>query len=80
MTDTRPTMTHRQVMQQLRTDKWRTLASLGGAAGEGTLKTLARNGWIERRGVEIKLTASGLEALRAKIPRASASKDRVRER
>jgi hypothetical protein len=67
MTDARLTMTHRQVMQRLRTDKWRTVASLGDSTGEGTLNTLARNGWIDRNGGEVRLTEAGLEALRAKI-------------
>ena len=67
MTDARPTMTHRAVMQRLRTDKWCTVASLGSSAGEGTLNTMARNGWIERNGGEIRLTQAGLEALRAPV-------------
>jgi hypothetical protein len=70
MNDARPTMTHRQVMQRLRTDQWRTAASLGGSVGEGTLNTLARNGWIERNGGEVRLTEVGLEAVRAKLPHA----------
>ena len=67
MTDVRPTMTHRQVMQRLRTDKWRTVVSLGSSAGEGTLNTMARNGWIERNGGEVRLTEAGLAALRAPV-------------
>jgi hypothetical protein len=75
MTDARPTMTHRQLMQRLRTDQWRTVASLGSSAGEGALNTMARNGWIERNGegqaTEVRLTTEGLEALRAKLPQHS---------
>ena len=67
MSDALPRMTHRQVMQRLRTDKWRTVASLGGSIGEGTLNTMARNRWIERNGDEVRLTPAGLEALRAPI-------------
>jgi hypothetical protein len=67
MTDVRLTMTHRQVMQRLRTDEWRTVASLGGSVGEGTLNTMVRNGWIERNGNEVRLTQTGLEALRAPV-------------
>jgi hypothetical protein len=44
---------------------------LGVKVGGGLLKTLVANGWVEQRGqgptLEIKLTAAGLEALRAKI-------------
>jgi hypothetical protein len=68
MTNARPTASHRQLMQRLRTDAWRSLSTLSVAAGEGTLATLVRNGWIERRGMELRLTAAGLEALRAKLP------------
>ncbi len=72
MTLTYPVSNHRQVMQRLRTDEWRKLAKLNVAAGPGLLNTLAVNGWIEKRGhgpaLELKLTAAGLDALRAKIP------------
>jgi hypothetical protein len=73
VTITLPVANQRQVMQRLRTDEWRSPAKLNVAAGPGLLNTLLANGWIERRGqgpaLELKLTAEGLDALRAKIPR-----------
>ncbi len=68
MTDVRPTMTHRQVMQRLSADKWRHVATLDVAAGDKLLAKLVSNGWIELRENELRLTPAGLEALRAKIP------------
>jgi hypothetical protein len=63
-----PNAWQRQLMQRLRTDAWRKLSTITVAAGDRLLASLVRNGWIERNGGEIRLTASGLEALRAKLP------------
>jgi hypothetical protein len=67
-----PTATQRSLLQRLRTGQWLSFAGLNIAAGAGLLKRLVSNGWIESRGhgraFELKLTAAGLEALKAKIP------------
>jgi hypothetical protein len=67
-----PTTTQRSVLQRLRTDQWLSFAGLNIAAGAGLLKRLVSNGWMESRGqgraFEVKLTAAGLDALKAKIP------------
>ena len=67
-----PNAGHRQILQRLRTDVWRSFAKLNIPASDGLLERLANNGWIERRRMsselELKLTAAGLDALRAKIP------------
>jgi DNA-binding PadR family transcriptional regulator len=64
-------MTQRYFMQRLRTDAWRRLAAVSTGATEGFLKSLISNGWIERQGMapdqEVRLTPSGLEALRAPV-------------
>lgn len=71
MTDARPTMTHRQFMQRLRTDRWRHIATIDVAFGDKLVAALVRNGWIERRENELRLTPAGLEAVRAKPPQHS---------
>jgi hypothetical protein len=68
MTDSLPNASQRQLMQRLRTDAWRSLSTITVAAGDRLLASLVRNGWIERNGGELRLTTSGLEALRAKLP------------
>ena len=61
----------RQVMHYLRSGDWKSVAELPVSASLGTLKGICEKGWIERRGggprSEIKLTPSGLLALKAKI-------------
>lgn len=56
-----PTPSQRRLLQQLRTDLWRTAA-----VGERVLTTVTANGWIERRAAgeipEFRLTPAGLEA------------------
>lgn len=70
---TAPRANHRWIMQQLRVEEWRSVPKLGVKVGDGVLKTLVANGWIEQRGqghtLEVKLTSVGLEAFRAKLPR-----------
>jgi DNA-binding PadR family transcriptional regulator len=69
----RPTSTQRQILQRLRTDTWRSFTKLNIVVGSQLLDKLVANGWIERRQgqkLELKLTETGLEALRAKIPTA----------
>jgi hypothetical protein len=60
-------------MQRLSVDEWRSVPKLGVKVGDGLLKTLVANGWIEQRGqrhgLEIKLTAAGLGAFKAMVPR-----------
>ena len=72
MTTTRPTPGQRDILQRLRTDTWRSFIQLNLIVSDHLLKRLVANGWIERRSVggtvELKLTALGLGALRAKIP------------
>jgi hypothetical protein len=72
MTLTRPTPGQRDILQRLRTDSWRSFTQLNLIVSDHLLKRLVANGWIERRSVggtvELKLTALGLGALRAKIP------------
>jgi hypothetical protein len=73
MTGERQRSSQRQVLQRLRTDQWRSLVQLNVSAGDTLLASLVRNGWMERRGehptIELKVTPTGLDALRAKIPR-----------
>ncbi len=67
-----PNATQRTVLQRLRTDVWRSFAKMNVVVGDKLLYRLISRGWVERRweaGVlELKLTAEGLDALRAKIP------------
>ena len=67
MSDFEPIGTHgqRRLLQQLRTDQWRTAKAV-----HRVLTTVLANGWIERRdsagGEEFKLTPAGLEALKGR--------------
>lgn len=58
-------------MQHLRSGDWKSVAKLPVSASPATLNGIFGKGWIERQGggpmSEIKLTASGLLALKAKI-------------
>lgn len=60
-----PTAGQRQLLQRLRTDQWRVAK-----ASDRLLRTVLANGWVERRGkgeeLELRLTTSGFEVLRAK--------------
>ena len=71
MTSTRPTPSQRDILQRLRIDSWRSFVQLNLIVGDHLLKKMVANGWIERRRVggtlELKLTAVGQAALRAKI-------------
>ena len=72
MTIARPTPGQRDVLQRLRSDGWRSFIQLNLIVSDHLLKRMIANGWIERRSMggteELKLTADGLGALRAKIP------------
>jgi hypothetical protein len=61
----------RQLMQYLRAGDWVSVSKLPVSVGQGTINRIVDNGWIELRGggprSEIKLTPSGLEALRTPI-------------
>ena len=65
---TLPNAWQRQIMQRLSTDRWRRVATLDVAAGDKLLAALVKNGWIELRQNELRLTPAGLEALKAKLP------------
>jgi hypothetical protein len=71
MTITRPSPGQRDILQRLRIDSWRSSIQLNHMVTDHLLKTLVANGWIEIRRVggklELKATAEGLAALRAKI-------------
>lgn len=71
MTLSYPNATQRQFMQRLRTDEWLSFSKLRTVVGDKLLDRLVSKGWIERRRegrtLELKLTAEGLTALRAKI-------------
>lgn len=68
---TRPTPGQRDILQRLRIDSWRSFIQLNLMVSYHLLKRMVANGWIESRRVggtlEMKLTAEGLSALRAKI-------------
>ena len=70
MTTSRPTPGHRDILQQLRVDIWRSSIQLNLIVSDHLLKKLVANGWIESRRaggtLELKLTTEGLTALRAK--------------
>jgi hypothetical protein len=71
MTTARPTPGQRDILQRLRTDVWRSFKQLNFIVSDHLLKKMVANGWIESRRaggtLEMKLTAAGLSALRAKI-------------
>ena len=71
MTATRPTPGQRDILQRLHLDVWRSLVQLNLVVSDHLLKKMVANGWIESRRaggtLELKLTAAGLGALRAKI-------------
>jgi hypothetical protein len=71
-TTIRPTPGQRNILQRLQTDVWRSFVALNVIVSDHLLKKMVANGWIESRRVgatlELKLTAEGLNALRAKIP------------
>jgi hypothetical protein len=62
----------RDLLQRLRIDSWRSFNQINLEVTTHLLRKMETNGWIERRRVggtvELKLTAGGLGALRAKIP------------
>jgi hypothetical protein len=64
-------MAHRQILQHLRSSEWKFAAKLPVLASEYALDKMVANGWLERRGArektEIRLTAAGLEALKAPV-------------
>jgi hypothetical protein len=72
MTIARPTPGQRDILQRLRLDSWRSFVQLNLFVSDYLLKRLEANGWVESRRlagtIELKLTAEGLDALRAKIP------------
>ena len=67
-----PNAIHRQLMQRLRSCEWRLVGSLEYKASNRVIGRLQSYGWIEQRdtpeGREIRMTAAGLSAMKAKIP------------
>ena len=72
MNDFQPFLTpaQKRFLQRLRTDACRPFPEAGAAPSERMLTTMTANGWIVCRGEgperEVRLTPSGLEALRRK--------------
>ena len=64
-------MAHRQILHHLRSGEWKFATKLPVLASEYALEKMAASGWLERRGprdkVEIRLTAAGLDALKAPV-------------
>jgi hypothetical protein len=64
-------MSQRAVMQCLSLVEWKAVSQMPVPAGPAMLDRISDLGWIERRGMkprtEIRLTASGLEAMRARV-------------
>lgn len=64
-------MAHRQIMHHLRSGEWKFSMKLPVLASEYALDKMVANGWVERRGsrdkIEIRLTAAGLDALKAPV-------------
>jgi hypothetical protein len=64
-------MSQRVIMQYLSLDEWKIVSRLPVPAGQVMLDRMHAFGWIERRGskslAEIRLTLSGLEAMRAQL-------------
>jgi hypothetical protein len=64
-------MSQRAIMQNLSLTDWKAVSHLPVPAGPAMLNRISGLGWIERRGMkprtEIRLTASGLEAMRARV-------------
>lgn len=64
-------MAHRQIMHHLRSGEWKFAARFPVLASEYALDRMVISGWLERRGprdkTEIRLTAAGLEALKAPV-------------
>jgi hypothetical protein len=64
-------MSQRAVMQYLSLAEWKAVSQLPVPAGPAMLDRINGLGWIERRGMkprtEIRLTASGLKAMRAHV-------------
>ena len=69
-----PDMRQRTVLQHLSLADWRLAHRLPVSAGEVTLSRLLHRGWIESRGEKqrtaVRLTPSGLKAMRSPILRA----------
>ena len=72
MTTILPNMIHRQLLQRMLSGEWKTLNQLDIAAGEGLLVRMTNHGWIERQGNgrdhKLKITPTGIEAMKAPIP------------
>jgi hypothetical protein len=66
-----PNMSQRALMLPLSLDVWKLSDRLPIRAGEMMLNRLLQNGWIESRGEahrrEIRLTLSGVKAMRTRI-------------
>ena len=64
-------MAHRQILHHLRSGEWKFAAKLPVLASDYALGRMAASGWVERRGsrdkTEIRLTAAGLDALKAPV-------------
>ena len=62
---------YRQVVDHVRSGAWKRAAKLPVLASEYAVGRMVDNGWIERRGshdeLELRLTAAGLEALKAPV-------------
>jgi DNA-binding MarR family transcriptional regulator len=65
------TMAHRQMLDPLRSGEWKRALNLTVPVSAKSLDQMVSNGWIERRGeesqAEIRLTAIGLQALKAPL-------------
>ena len=72
MTSVLPRHGARQVMQYLRSGEWKSLRQIPVPVSETIIAGMVSKGWVERRmsagQLEIKLTQTGLDALRAPIP------------
>lgn len=80
MTFVIPNSLHRQVMQRLRSGEWKAFSKLDFKIGAPLLRRLIGHGWVEvrgaERGLEIRMTPKGFEAVMAKIPDAAPGKAR----
>ena len=64
-------MAHRQILHHLRSGEWKFATKLPVLASENAVEKMLATGWLERRGpddkLEIRLTAAGLDALKAPV-------------
>jgi hypothetical protein len=71
MSPTAITMAHRQMLDPLRSGEWKQASKLPIQISARSLDQMVANGWLERRdegsNVEIRLTAVGLQILKAPL-------------